>query len=302
MRVCACSVALALTFAVVARAAERKVLGELFIRGDLCDQCESAATAVAGMIDQYPDTLAVVEYHVRDACTTGFGNERAAFYNIWLTAGVPWFDLDGLGDAWPVTTYESKFLARQSIPTMVTLSLGAEPVSGQTLRVTARACTEPGGDPLNLRLYLVVVEDHYPDAPADSRNTCRVGTAPETVALAADSCHAFSREVTLDPSWTQGELKIIAWAQDEAASGPAEIHQAAEQAWPFEPLPAVGDWDNDGDADLDDFTQFDACLSGPGAAPPPSPRCLATFDVDQDADVDVKDYAAVQRELSPPSP
>jgi hypothetical protein len=300
--VCACSVALALGLTVVARAAERKVLGELFLRSDYCSDCESAATVVSDMIDQYPDALAVVEYHVLDPYATPFGDGRAAFYDIWSTGSVPWFDLDGLGDAWPIEDYESTFQARVLAPTWVTLSVGAEPVSGETLRITARACNEPDGGSLDLRLYLVVAEDHYPDAPEDSRNTCRVGFAPETMALAADSCHAFSRDVSLDPWWTQSELKIIAWAQNQAASGPAEVHQAAEQGWPFEPLPAHGDWDNDGDADLDDFAEFHTCLSGPGAVPPPSPRCLDTFDVDQDADVDVKDFAAVQGQLSASSP
>jgi hypothetical protein len=298
--VCACSVALALAFTVVTGAAERKVLGELFLRSDYCDPCVLAAETVADMIDDYPDTLAVVEYHVQDASTTGFGNQRADFYDIW-GPGVPWFDLDGLDDAWPIEEYESTFQERLLDPTWVTLSVGAEPVSGETFRVTGRACTEAGAETLDLRLYLVVVEDHFPNAPEDSRNTCRVGFASEPVDLTTNSCYAFSRDVTLDPSWTQSELKIIAWAQDQAVSGPAEVHQSAEQAWPFEPLPALGDWDNDGDADLDDFAEFDTCLSGPGS-PPPSQRCLDTFDADQDTDVDVEDYAAVQRELPASSP
>jgi hypothetical protein len=300
-RVCVCAVALGLALPVVASAAERKVLGELFVQSDYCPPCEDAAGTVSGMIDQYPDTLVVVEYHVVDD-TTPFGNERAeSFYNIW-SRGVPWFELDGVDYVRHIDNYEQEFQTRESVSTAVTLSLGAELTSNGAWSVTGRACTEPDGVPLNLHLYLVVVEDDYPDVTGDWRNTCRMGFEPEAVDLTTNSCHEFSRDVALDPSWTQSELKIIAWAQDQAAAAPANVHQAAEQAWPFEPLPALGDWDNDGDADLDDFDGFDTCLSGPGAAPPPSQRCLDTFDADQDGDVDVADYAAIQRELSPPSP
>ena len=58
---------------------------------------------------------------------------------------------------------------------------------------------------------------------------------------------------------------------------------------------ATGDFDDNGYVDLQDFVQFDSCLtdSGPGA-PPGAPGCLDAFDFDTDNDVDLRDYASFQ--------
>ena len=59
-----------------------------------------------------------------------------------------------------------------------------------------------------------------------------------------------------------------------------------------------GDWDEDGDVDIDDFTEFPGCMSGPWAAEGfvmPSQDCLDAFDLDADADVDLEDFASFQR-------
>ncbi len=57
-----------------------------------------------------------------------------------------------------------------------------------------------------------------------------------------------------------------------------------------------GDFDADGDVDLDDYTALTACLSGPGVTPVVSPsQCidpyLEAFDYDGDGDCDVDDFA-----------
>lgn len=59
-----------------------------------------------------------------------------------------------------------------------------------------------------------------------------------------------------------------------------------------------GDWDGDGDSDMDDFAQYIDCLGGPGAEPDYSisdcgSACLATFDADADDDVDLRDFQAL---------
>ncbi|MCP4247813.1 MAG: hypothetical protein GY778_12260, partial [bacterium] len=55
-----------------------------------------------------------------------------------------------------------------------------------------------------------------------------------------------------------------------------------------------GDWDCDGDVDLDDHLVFYDCLNGPDTAPAPSltstQACLDAFDFDFDGDVDLADY------------
>jgi beta-glucanase (GH16 family) len=60
-----------------------------------------------------------------------------------------------------------------------------------------------------------------------------------------------------------------------------------------------GDFDADGDVDLDDYAVFDDCVNGPGATPSPTPPtaagdCLLAFDFDDDADTDLADFAVFQ--------
>ena len=56
-----------------------------------------------------------------------------------------------------------------------------------------------------------------------------------------------------------------------------------------------GDFDEDGDVDLDDYEVFADCMEGPGVLPSPTlpgvtpQQCLAAFDFDADADVDLED-------------
>ena len=64
-----------------------------------------------------------------------------------------------------------------------------------------------------------------------------------------------------------------------------------------------GDFDLDGDTDLDDYDAFESCLalSGPGAGSP-NEECLDSFDFDNDLDVDLKDVGGFQNAFSSPSP
>ena len=62
----------------------------------------------------------------------------------------------------------------------------------------------------------------------------------------------------------------------------------------------AGDVDCDRDVDNSDFTEWSACMSGPGAIAP-FPDCSA-FDFDGDADIDLVDFAQFVRVFSPGSP
>ena|GEM_PF-2938904 len=61
-----------------------------------------------------------------------------------------------------------------------------------------------------------------------------------------------------------------------------------------------GDFDEDGDVDLDDFAVFIDCLAGPDETPSPTPPvspndCLDAFDFDEDGDVDLLNFADFRR-------
>lgn len=66
------------------------------------------------------------------------------------------------------------------------------------------------------------------------------------------------------------------------------------------PPPLDNDYDGDEDVDARDLVLFDRCFDGPEATPTPPwagitvHNCLATFDSDEDADVDLADFAGMQ--------
>jgi len=65
-----------------------------------------------------------------------------------------------------------------------------------------------------------------------------------------------------------------------------------------------GDFDQDGDVDLDDYAVLTDCLAGPDATPAPTDpqvtaqECLDVFDSDVDDDVDVEDFASFQNQYT----
>ena len=70
-------------------------------------------------------------------------------------------------------------------------------------------------------------------------------------------------------------------------------------------LIAEGDFDADGDVDLDDFTALAEAVAGPNVPPDPSDPacvdvCLDAFDTEPDGDLDLWDFAAFQRASTEP--
>jgi hypothetical protein len=66
-----------------------------------------------------------------------------------------------------------------------------------------------------------------------------------------------------------------------------------------------GDFDGDGDVDLEDFAQFAACYGLPiGSADftPPTTACRDAFDFDTDGDVDLADVSIFQSAFTTTQP
>ena len=65
---------------------------------------------------------------------------------------------------------------------------------------------------------------------------------------------------------------------------------------------AGGDFDQDTDVDVDDWTAFHSCLAGPDQTPAGADPalCAAIFDVDDDGDVDLRDAAHFQQLFTGP--
>jgi hypothetical protein len=197
------------------------------------------------MIDRYPDTLAFIAIHDGDSYEVPWGTARDSFYQA---AWTPFSCHDGLEDAWPISTYESKFVARQAIPTDVTIGLDVFQ-SGSAVDVLASVCVEPGGVGKTMDVFMAQVVDHYGPANFD-RNMVRSGTSGVEVTVAAGACVGVTDSITLD-SVSQAQpddIKIIVWAQDtdlvydpqvQYISGTwygayfGEVYQGAKATTPF---------------------------------------------------------------------
>ncbi len=181
------------------------------------------------MIDDYPDTYASISVHVgSDGYDIPWGNSRGDFYGANL---IPWLAYDGLEDAWPISTYESKFITRQAVPTDVTIALnGVRTTVAATYDVTADVCVEAGGTTKDMRIYMVQVLDHYPTTAAYYRNCLMQGATTEDLNIAAGACTQVTRTFTLDAVSLANEedVKVFAWAQEQLDAYPAEIFQAAK--------------------------------------------------------------------------
>jgi hypothetical protein len=96
------------------------------------------------------------------------------------------------------------------------------------------------------------------------------------------------------------QMRVRFVASDEGASSLVEAAADDFKVTVFTCSP--GDFDGDGDIDLDDHAALYDCLSGPTDPPTPTPPstaadCLAAFDFDTDTDVDLADFAAFQAVL-----
>jgi hypothetical protein len=195
------------------------------------------------MITNHPDTLGAIYIHVSDSYSTPFGNLRDSLYGAtWVPSNVQ----DGLTDGWPIGSYESKFLARQAVPTDVTIDMtvfGA----GDIFDVKATVCIEPGGTGKIMDVWIAQVLDNYGPA-AYERNIAQDGNNGVEVSLAAGECTTVSHSILLNAASAAqpDDVKFFAWAQDSVwvwdpnflpgvgGANTAEIYQGSKALPPFE--------------------------------------------------------------------
>lgn len=248
----AAAAALAIAASPALASQERAVLGEYFT-ANWSDDCAIAGPVVDGLIDEYPDTFVVVQYHVGDdGYDYPWGNNRAAFYADPLVP--PAFHYDGLFDASPYDTYESKFIDRQVITTDLHIDIIVDEVDDDTYSVRGQFCIDADGTAKNARLYAVQVLDNWPADPDYSRNTFKQAGETMDLELQPGLCAIWFWEFTLDAdSLNQLEdVKFALWAQDALDSGPAEVFQARIVA-PFIQAPCPADVNGDTEVNIDDL-------------------------------------------------
>ncbi len=196
------------------------------------------------MINTYPDTFAGISVHLSssDPYTTAWGNMRANLYGVYW---IPWSVQDGLYNANPYSTYESKFLTRQAAPTDVTIDMAVFG-SGDTWDVIATVCIEPGGTGKTINVFMAQAVDHYGPVNFD-RNMVQDGSDGVEITLAPDECMLVTENFALNAvsQASPENVKFFAWAQDSTfvwAPNPtpppdgyywAEIHQVDKVVAPF---------------------------------------------------------------------
>lgn len=250
------------------------------------------------MINDYPNTFAAVEYQVNDSpYTMPWGTARSTFINI--SDGIPWFAHDALYDAWPISSYVSKFLARRAVSTDVTISVGSENIGGNTFEISARVGIEAGGTGKTMRIYIVQVLDHWDALPSAvrvyARNSFQAAAATTDITLSPGECAVVTKTITLnaDSAAKLSNVKFIAWAQEPQSSGGpsdrAEVFQAAKDLYPFTPLEyPLGDMNGSFDVDIEDVEAFVTALIDPDSFESPcgglDPNEIGDFDGDGDLD------------------
>ena len=90
-------------------------------------------------------------------------------------------------------------------------------------------------------------------------------------------------------------------AFDSEGDGDVDLDDFAELQGVFRQS-SWGDYDGDGDVNIDDYRAMAACLFGPAVPPNPAApmaeaSCLSVFDFEADGDVDLRDFAELQRML-----
>ncbi len=207
---------------------------------------------------------------------------------------IPVVHFDGLiscmgAEEYDCNAYDNVYESRRAVPTDVTIGLTVVPGDPDMLSVSAQVCLESAGNARSMRIYIVQVLDRWPADGGYHRNGFKQAAATEDISLTPGQCQVVDRTITLDAESLadQGNVRIIAWAQENSDTAPSEVYEAA--VWAPEqdcnqngiPDPAdiaagrstdvngnrtpdecegLGDLNCDGSTDFDDINPFVAAL------------------------------------------
>ncbi len=209
-------------------------------------------------MENHPNSIVAVQFHMNDAYDIPFSYTRGTFYGI---VGVPTTWFDGViervniqpSESQTYTWFEDAMNARLGVPTDVTIDAAVERVGFRQYRVAATIAVEPGGVDKDMVVHFLQVLDHYPSS-ADNRyrNAARAHAEAAETVPAGGAKLVYSDVFALDDvDWQHhDQARFVVWVQQPAAFGPAEVYQATVVDLP----PYVeGDADGDGDVDLADL-------------------------------------------------
>ncbi|MCK4657905.1 MAG: hypothetical protein KAV82_00145 [Phycisphaerae bacterium] len=124
------------------------------------------------------------------------------------------------------------------------------------------------------------------------------GIALDNVCPPSDPCLEYATDFSGDPSMQVSLTAGTYYLMFDNWPSPTCVEDFTLTITTCEP-PIPGDFDYDGDVDLDDYAAFADCMGGPDVPPDPqspevSQMCLNVFDFDSDVDVDLADFAVFQ--------
>jgi hypothetical protein len=174
----------------------------------------------------------------------------------------------------------------------------------------------PGGGPKSLEVMAQNVgrDVTLPDPSVFSVKELRIGPTATTVTLVdlhdnagrAGSEALYVEDLILEPGITVDVAGLPVYYVTVTPADPSDpgsgvtIIDSVGGGGLIDSLPPFnGDFDGDGDVDLDDYEYLPDCTAGPDTTPiPPGPvtaqDCLDAFDFDIDADVDLADFGSFQ--------
>lgn len=217
-------------------AAPRKVIAENFT-ATWCGYCPDVANGVIMLQDEFPNSYFSIQVHGGDSYATDWGNSRQAFYSV---PGYPtvWSDgtekIEGSYGS-PSANYNvlrSQYLARQAVPTDVTMDMCGSSVDTDTYSVSVSVGVETGGSAKTMRIHCVQVIHNYPASPTYNYACFMQGhNADRTIAEGTSTTIDFTFDFSSASMAHLNDVSFIAWAQATNTSGPSEVYQAEKHRY-----------------------------------------------------------------------